>query len=215
MSLSSDWNPHPPAAPQPLVLIVDDEAPMRAALRRLLLSADLAAEAFDCGDALLAAAPWQRGACILLDMKMPGMSGLEVQRELNRLQVELPVIFLTGAGDVPKAVAAMHAGAADFIEKPFDNGHLLERVRQAIASRQQQREQSDERGETRRRLARLTPRELQVLEQVVAGRTSKEIARILGASHRTIEIHRTHLMEKMAAASLADLVRMRLRVGGG
>ena len=194
----------------PLVLVVDDEAPMRAALNRLLLGAGLAVAQFDSGDALLAAAPWQQGACILLDMKMPGRSGLEVQSELNRLGVTVPVIFLTGAGDVPKAVTAMHAGAADFIEKPFDNALLLERVKEAIARGQQRRELDSERAEVRRRLERLTARERQVLEQVVAGRTNKEIARILGASHRTIEIHRTHVMEKMAASSLAGLVRMRL-----
>lgn len=205
------WNRDPPTETQPLVLIVDDEAPMRAALRRLLFSAGLAVETFESGDALLAANPWQRGACIVLDMKMPGMSGLDVQRELNLRQVALPVIFLTGAGDVPMAVAAMHAGAADFIEKPFDNVHLLDRIHQAIARGQQQRERSEEQRETRRRLERLTPRERQVLEQVLAGHTSKEIARILGASHRTIDIHRAHLMEKMAAETLADLIRLCLR----
>ncbi len=141
---------------------------------------------------------------------MPGMSGLEVQASLKQRRAALPVIFLTAAADIPIAVAAMREGAVDFIEKPFENEHLLTRVRQAIERSLDDMRRAEERNRTLHRLETLTPREHEVLELVVSGMTAKEIARKLGASHRTIEIHRGHVMEKMAAASLADLVRMRL-----
>lgn len=200
--------------PEPaVVIVVDDEAPMRSALKRLFLSSGLLIETYASGGELLDQARLDRPGCLLLDVKMPGMDGLEVQAALQQRSVDLPTIFLTGSADIPVAVAAMRAGAVDFIEKPFDNEHLLARVRQAIDRQQRQRLSSEEGHELARRLATLSPREREVLEQIVAGKTSKEIARILGGSHRTIEIHRTHLMEKMAAQTLADLVRMRLQGG--
>lgn len=196
-----------------VVIVVDDEAAMRSALQRLFITAGLAVETFACGADLLSQARLDRPGCLLLDVKMPGMDGLQVQAALQLRAVDLPTIFLTGAADIPVAVAAMRAGAVDFIEKPFDNEDLLARVRQAILWQQQQRLSTEESHELARRLATLSPREHEVLEQIVAGKTSKEIARILGGSHRTIDIHRTHLMEKMAAQTLADLVRMRLQGG--
>ncbi|MGQ0799959.1 MAG: response regulator transcription factor [Pseudomarimonas sp.] len=196
---------------RPVVVVVDDDPGMRSALMRLLESNGLCAEAYASGPAMLATARLDRPGCMLLDVRMPEMDGLEVQAELNRRRVELPTIFLTGSADVPVAVAAMQAGAADFIEKPFESELLLARVRQVIERYAHRLAESAERREVSRRLGRLTPRESEVMELVVTGLTSKEIARKLGTSPRTVEIHRTHVMEKMAAATLADLVRMRLQ----
>jgi two-component system response regulator FixJ len=165
------------------------------------------------GEAFLARPQLDVAGCVVLDVGMPGMGGLEVQARLHARATDLPVIFLTGAAEVPVAVAAMRAGAADFVEKPFDNDDLLRRVRSAIERQALQRGEARQRREFARRLQTLTPRECEVLEWIVAGKTSKEIARTLGGSHRTIEIHRGRIMEKTAAESLADLIRMRLLVG--
>lgn len=195
---------------QPLVLVVDDDDAMRSAIRRLLVSAGLAVEAYASGTELVQRTRFDRPGCIILDVCMPGMSGLEVQAALKQRQVELPVIFLTGTAEIPIAVSAMREGAIDFIEKPFDNDALLARVHQAIDRSRRQLDGESERQDVSRRLESLTQRERSVLELVVVGKTNKEIARELGSSHRTIEIHRRHIMEKMAVGTLADLVRMRL-----
>jgi len=198
---------------RPTVLVVDDDDLMCSALRRLLVTAGLAAEIYASGAEFLAQAQLDRPGCLILDVGMPGMNGLEVQRCLRQRHVDLPVIFLTGSSDIPIAVAAMREGAADFIEKPFENDDLISRVRQAIDRHSHRRQETVERDDVLRRLSLLTARERSVLELVVAGKTNKEIARVLGASHRTIEIHRHRVMEKMAAPTLADLVRMRLLEG--
>ncbi|WP_182532963.1 response regulator transcription factor [Dokdonella fugitiva] len=197
----------------PVVFVVDDEEHMGTALRRLFASAGLSAEVYATGEAFLARPQLDVAGCVVLDVGMPGMGGLEVQARLHARAADLPVIFLTGAAEVPVAVAAMRAGAADFVEKPFDNDDLLRRVRGAIERQAVQRGEARQRREFARRLDTLTPRECEVLEWIVAGKTSKEIARTLGGSHRTIEIHRGRIMEKTAAESLADLIRMRLLVG--
>jgi RNA polymerase sigma factor (sigma-70 family) len=201
------------SADDPVVHVVDDDPSMRAALRRLFTAARITVEVHASGVEFLDAANFDAPGCVLLDVGMPGMGGLEVQANLNRRGVTLPVIFLTGAADIPIAVAAMREGAADFVEKPFQNEYLLARVCQVIEHHRKHREREEERRLALRNLALLTPREHEVLELVVAGKTSKEIARELGASYRTVEVHRTHLMEKMSAATLADLVRMRLLAG--
>ena len=193
-----------------MVLIVDDDERMRLSLRRLFFSEGLACELHESGAQLLEKARFDRPGCIILDLQMSDMSGLEVQAQLNARGVVMPTIFLTGASDVAMAVAAMRAGAADFLEKPFENECLVERVRLAIARHRTERVDLEERRGIAAHFESLTPREREVLELVVAGHTSKEIARTLGASHRTIEIHRNHLMEKTRADSLADLIRMRL-----
>ena len=197
----------------PTVFVVDDEEHMGAALRRLFVSAGLPTEVYATGEAFLARLSHDVPGCVFLDVGMPGMDGLEVQARLHARAADLPVIFLTGAAEVPVAVAAMRAGAVDFVEKPFDNDDLLRRVRTAIERQTLQRGEARRRREFERRLRTLTPREGEVLEWIVAGKTSKEIARTLGGSHRTIEIHRGRIMEKTAAESLADLIRMRLTVG--
>jgi FixJ family two-component response regulator len=197
----------------PVVFVVDDDDLMRAALRRLLVHAGLAVEQYASGAEFLAQAKLDRPGCLLLDVSMPGMTGLEVQTRLNQLRMGLPVVFLTGSSHIPIAVAAMREGAVDFIEKPFDNDDVVERVRKAIAHDGHQRSSDENKHAVLNRLDSLTPRECSVMELVVAGQTSKEIARTLGVSPRTIEIHRVHLMEKMSAPTLAALVRMRLMVG--
>lgn len=196
-----------------LVFIVDDDDFMRSAMRRLFASNGIAAEIYASGMEFLDQAPFERGGCVLLDVRMPGLNGLEVQAALKQRRIELPVIFLTASADVPIAVSAMREGAVDFLEKPFENEDLLARVRGALERHQNQRRGSVEREDVQRRLASLTARERSVLDLVVAGQTNKEIARTLGASFRTIEIHRRHVMEKMAVSTLADLVRLKLLEG--
>jgi len=202
-------------AEPPVVFVVDDDASMRAALRRLFATAHLASEQFASGAEFLAQAQLERPGCIVLDVGMPGMNGLEVQSKLKQRHIDLPVIFLTGAAEIPIAVAAMREGAADFVEKPFDNDDLVARVRNVIEAHRREHPGEVARREVRRRLQLLTPREREVVEQLVLGKTNKEIARVLGASHRTIEIHRRNAMSKMGAPTLADLVRMRLIEGDG
>jgi len=199
----------------PVVFVVDDDNLMRAALRRLFTNAGWAVESYASGAEFLAYANLHRHACLLLDVSMPGMNGLEVQTRLNQLRLRLPVIFLTGSSHIPIAVAAMREGAVDFIEKPFDNDDVIDRVRKAIARDGRQHSDEEDKRGVLQRLDTLTPRECEVMELVVAGKTSKEIARGLIASPRTIDIHRAHLMEKMSAPTLAALVRMRLSVNDG
>jgi FixJ family two-component response regulator len=205
--------PEPIDAAKPVVLVVDDNAGIRSALRRLLISSNLSVELYSSGAELLADARFDRPGCLVLDIGMPGMSGLEVQTELKHRKVMLPIVFLTGTAEIPIAVAAMREGATDFVEKPFDNEDLVARVRRAIDIHEHGRRNAAERETIVVCLQTLTPREREVMELVVAGRTNKEIARLVDASHRTIEIHRSHLMEKMRAPSLAELVRKRLLVG--
>lgn len=183
---------------------------MRNALRRTLSQGGLAVQAFASGLEFLDGYRPAPAACLLLDMKMPGMSGLELQAILNQRQIDLPVVFLTGAADVPAAVTAMKAGAADFLEKPFDNEVLVARVRQCIAAHAQRHLPSDDGDRYERGLAQLTPREAEVLQLMLTGKASKVIAKALGVSHRTVDIHRGRVMEKMRAKTLAELVRMEL-----
>lgn len=148
--------------------------------------------------------------CLILDIRMPGMGGLELQRKLHELDSSLPIIFITGFGDVPMAVEAIQKGAFDFIEKPFRDQELLERIEKAMALDAEKREHEEALAGTRERLSRLTPREREVLDLVVTGKANKMIAHQLGVSQRTVEIHRARVMEKMEARSLAELVRMHL-----
>jgi FixJ family two-component response regulator len=200
-------NPQP-HAPAPTVFIVDDEEAMRNALRRALTQGGLTVQTYASGQEFLDRYQAMPLACLLLDMKMPEMSGLELQTILNERRIDVPVIFLTGAADVPAAVAAMKAGAHDFLEKPFDNDVLVARVRQCVAARAQQQPANSDRFEQGRAL--LTPREAEVMQLMLTGKTNKIIARVLGISHRTVDIHRGRVMEKMGAETLAELVRMEL-----
>ena len=197
----------PEHAESPVVFVVDDDAGMRAALHRLFKSAAFAVETFDSAQDLLDRGDPRRASVLVLDVMMPGISGLDLQSLLIERNVHTPIVFLTGAQSVPMAVTAMQRGAVDFLEKPFENDDLVKRVRQALR-RGDAKDDRASRGEYDRRSALLTPREREVMDHVVIGQTSKEIGRALGVSPRTVEIHRTRVMEKMQAGSLAELVRM-------
>lgn len=193
------------------VFIVDDDAAMRESLTALLEAAGLRTEAYGAGAAFLAAyRSYQedRPGCLLLDISMPGMSGLEVQAALNGYGLSVPIIFLTGHGDIPMAVAAVRAGAVDFLEKPVEGAMLLAHVQRALSLDQEWRLTQRRTQAIQQRHLRLSTREREIMNLTVSGLTSKEIARKLDISPRTVEVHRTHVMHKMGAANLADLVNM-------
>ena len=195
------------------ILIVDDDADVRDSLRALLESAGFEVRDFDSAKAVLADGGVAKGACLIADIRMPDMDGLTLQEELVRQKIGLPVIIMTGHGDVPLAVRAMKAGAVDFIEKPFDDELLLQSIKQALELRKESRGQASLAQTAAARIALLTDRERQVLECLVAGKANKVIAYELDISPRTVEIHRAHVMEKMQARSLSDVVRMALAAG--
>ena len=197
------------------VLIVDDDVYVRESLRALLESAGYPVREFDNANEVLADSTISQGACLIADIRMPDMDGLQLQEELNRRQIGLPVIIMTGHGDVPLAVRAMKAGAVDFLEKPFDGEFMLDTVRRALALSEQTRDQSALAQLATSRVALLTPREKEVLEHLVAGHSNKIIAYELAISPRTIEIHRGHLMQKMQARGLSNLIQMALVAGVG
>lgn len=190
------------------VAVVDDDDGMRNALYRLLRNAGLDVEMHASAQAFLDQLRPEQLGCLLLDVRMPGMDGLALQQILIERSVQVPLIFLTGQADVAMAVAAMRDGALDFVEKPFDNEDLLRRVQRALAVGEEQRRAEQELAQIRVCRERLTPRETEVMELMVAGKLSKQIADTLDVSPRTVEIHRARVMEKMEAGSLADLVRM-------
>jgi two-component system response regulator FixJ len=192
----------------PRIFIVDDDPALRDALRKVLETAGLQVETYANGASFLAACEHEQPACALLDLAMPGMSGLEVQALLNERDLRFPVIFLTGHGDIPMAVNTVQAGAADFLEKPVQHDVLLERIRRALVLEEERRQTYGHVQEIRQRHARLSTREREVMTLVVSGLSSKEIAKQLGLSHRTVETHRTHIMYKMGAVSLAELITM-------
>jgi FixJ family two-component response regulator len=192
----------------PTVFVVDDDGAVRSSLRLLLKSVGLAVSAFDSAQAFLDAYSAQWAGCILLDVRMPGVSGPVLQQQLTLRGSKLPVIFITGHGDVSMAVEAMQKGAFDFVEKPFHDQELLDRVHRALAEDARGRSQLAEHETIRNRFDSLTPREREVLEQVTRGSSNKVMAYDLRISQRTIEIHRSRIMEKMQAPSLAQLVRM-------
>ncbi|HSZ91604.1 MAG TPA: response regulator FixJ [Acetobacteraceae bacterium] len=195
-------------AEAPLVHIVDDDASVRDSLMVLLESAGYAVRAYDSAVAFLQAASDRTAGCVLTDVQMPELNGLELQRRMSEQGIRLPVIVMTGHGDVPIAVEAMKAGAADFLEKPFGDEQLLTAVSGAVAINRRVRDEAAAVADTMRRLATLTPREREVLGHLVAGQPNKTIAYDLGSSPRTVEVHRARVMEKMGARSLPELVRM-------
>lgn len=190
------------------VFIVDDDDAVRSSLRLLLKSVGLQATAFPSARDYLAAWDPDQPGCLILDVRMPGMSGLELQEELNRRGAIVPVIFITGHGDIPMAVEAMQHGAFDFLQKPFRDQDLIDRIQKATERDAANRAQLREKELIRARFESLTPREREVLTLVTSGKANKVMAGDLGVSQRTVEIHRARVMEKMHAASLAQLVRM-------
>ncbi len=200
---------------EPIVFVVDDDQAIRRSLKWLIESVGLQVETYASADEFMRSYYPGRAGCLLLDVRMPGMSGLELQEHFARNDIHIPIIIITGHGDVPMAVRAMKAGAIDFIDKPFNDELLLESIRNALAIDQQQREFQGRRAEIAARLAHLTPREHEVMEMVTEGRSNKEIAMDLGVSAKTVEAHRARVMEKMEAGSLAELVRMVMAAGLG
>jgi len=198
---------HRPADTEQLVYIVDDDEALRDSLIWLLESTGLKALAFSSAESFLAAWHREMRGCLVLDIRMPGMSGLEMQERLLALHSALPMIFITGHGNVPMAVSALKKGAVDFIEKPFNDQDMASLIRKVLAAEQRQFEQRRQEADAQRRIDQLTPREREVLELIVAGRLNKQIADDLGISIKTVEVHRARVMEKMGVNSLAELVQ--------
>jgi FixJ family two-component response regulator len=196
----------------PLVWVVDDDEAMRSSLKWLIESVGMRVESFDSADGFLRGHYPGRFGCLLLDVRMPGMSGLELLDHLQKEQMLPPTIIITGHGDVPMAVRAMKVGAVDFIEKPFNDEVLLDAIRHALLAEEERRTTRTQAAEIADRMGHLTPREYEVMLMVTDGKSNKEIANSLGVSAKTIEAHRARVMEKMQAGSLAELVRMVIAV---
>lgn len=194
--------------PGPTVFVVDDEPSVRDSLRLLLKSVGLPTQLMGSAAEFLASYKPNHPGCLVLDVRMPAMSGLELQQELNLRGATIPVIFITGHGDVPMAVEAMQHGAFDFLQKPFRDQDLIDRIQRALATDAKTRGELKERDRIRERLESLTPREREVLALMAQGKPNKVMAYELGVSQRTVEIHRSRVMEKSGADSLAQLVRM-------
>ncbi|MCG3202508.1 MAG: Response regulator protein TmoT [Gammaproteobacteria bacterium] len=192
------------------VFVVDDDDAVRGSLRMLLNSVGLKSALFPSAAAFLAEVSGAQGGCVLLDIRMPGMSGLQLFEQMCAKGMRLPVIFITGHGDVPMAVRAIKKGAFDFLQKPFNDQDLLDRVQAALGEDIARRNSDVEQQSLRERRDRLTPREREIMERVVAGQANKVIAIELGLSERTVELHRAHVMEKMEVRSLAELVAANL-----
>ena len=198
---------------EPTVFLVDDDHAVRDALELLLDAASFKTASFENARAFLDAYTHNQAGCLVLDIRMPDMSGMELQDALAARGISLPIIFLTGHGNVPMSARAFRSGAIDFMEKPFDESALLERIREAIQLDLSNRETTARRNNARVRLTTLTQREQQVMLLVVAGKVNKEIATELNLSHRTVEIHRGRVMEKTGASSLTRLIELAVASG--
>lgn len=195
-----------------IVYVVDDDPAMRKSLKFLIESVGRTAIALPSTEAFLEQYKPEQPGVLILDVRMPGMSGLELQRRLKERDIHIPIIIITGHGEVSTAVAAMKTGAFDFFEKPFNDQALLDRVSAAINHDLKLRKEREERGRVSTRMATLTPRERDVMQLVVSGRANKQVAMVLGLSEKTVEVHRANVMRKIGAESLAELVRLVLSV---
>jgi FixJ family two-component response regulator len=199
--------------PDPIVFIVDDDLSVRRSTERLVRSAGFKVLTFTSAREFLASPRPQGPACLVLDVRMPGLNGMELQRELAQSGIHIPIIFITGHGDIPMSVRAMKAGAVEFLTKPFRSRALLDAVRAAIERDLSAHKARSETGELRQRYEQLTPREREVMALVVAGQLNKQAASELATTERTIKFHRANIMQKMGAESLAGLVRMAEKLG--
>ena len=198
----------------PVIYLVDDDDAVRDALGMLFKSIGLKHEAYASALDFLEGYNRARHSCLVADIRMPGLSGLELQQRLNDEHSEIPIIFITGHGDVPMAVTAMKSGAADFVQKPFRDQDLIDRINKALARDLDRRKSRAEQDEIRGRIALLTPREKEVMERVARGQANKVIAMDLGVSQRTVELHRARVMKKLRMRSVAELVHAIDRIGG-
>ena len=199
--------------PDSIVYVVDDDSSVREAIKSLIRSVGLRVETFETAQEFLRSKRPDAPGCVVLDVRLPGLSGLDLQRELAAHGINLPVIFITGHGDIPMSVRAMKAGALEFLTKPFRDQDLLDAIQQALERDRSARQQRSETTELRERFDSLTSREREVMGLVVSGLLNKQIAGELGTSEVTIKIHRSQVMKKMGAGSLAELVRMTEKLG--
>jgi FixJ family two-component response regulator len=198
---------------EPIVFVVDDDRSVRCSIERLIQSIGLKVQTFQSAGEFLQRARPEGPACLVLDVRLPGLSGLDLQRELTNRGIQLPIIFITAHGDIPMTVRAMKGGAVEFLTKPFRTRHLLDAIRAAIERDRETLKQRSEVARLRNRYDLLTPREREVLAFLVAGLLNKQIAGELVTTERTIKFHRAHIMQKMRAESIADLVRMAQKLG--
>ena len=200
-------------AAEAVVFVVDDDVGTRESLKNLIRSVGLRAETFASAQDFLRSTRPDAPSCLVLDVRLPGLSGLDLQKRMAEVEVAIPIVFISGHGDIPMSVQAMKAGAVEFLTKPFREQELLDAIQQALERDRNAREQRAEIAELRSRYRLLTPREREVMALVVTGLLNKQVAGELGTSEASVKVHRQHVMEKMRAGSLAALVRMADRVG--
>ena len=200
--------------PNSLVYVVDDDAAVRDSLNYFILSTGQAVKCFETAEEFLDNYNAEHPGCLVLDVRMPGMSGIDLQQELNKRQITIPIIFISGHAEIPDSAKAFRAGAVDFLVKPFDNALLMERIDEAICKDITDRKHQLEKCELQRRIDRLTAREKEVLHLLVGNHSNKEVAKILAISHRTIDVHRARIMEKMEADNLTELLFMVMQTDG-